>query len=70
MWARPITGWVGDAAWTYAVGEIDEDSQRLLEATEGALWAGIAQARAGNHLSDISRAVADVCRGRAVLGGA
>ena len=50
-------GWVGDAAWTYAVGEIDEESRRLLEATEGALWAGIAQARAGNRLSDISRAV-------------
>jgi methionyl aminopeptidase len=50
-------GWVGDGAWTYAVGEIDEESQRLLEATEGALWAGIAQARAGNRLADISRAV-------------
>jgi len=50
-------GWVGDSAWTYAVGAIDEVSQRLLEATEGALWAGIAQARAGNRLADISAAV-------------
>ena len=31
------------------MGEIDEESQRLLAATEGALWAGIAQARAGNR---------------------
>ncbi len=50
-------GWVGDSAWTYPVGEIDEDSRRLLQATEGALWAGIAEARANRHLADISRAI-------------
>lgn len=50
-------GWVGDSAWTYAVGEVDELSRRLMETTEGSLWAGIAQARAGNHLADISKAV-------------
>ena len=50
-------GWVGDSAWTYAVGSIDAETQALLAATEGSLWAGIAQARAGNVLSDISRAV-------------
>ena len=50
-------GWVGDSAWTYAVGAIDETSQRLLETTEGALWAGIASARSGNRLVDISAAV-------------
>ena len=50
-------GWVGDSAWTYPVGDVDEESLRLLEATEGSLWAGIAAARAGNHLVDISRAV-------------
>ncbi|MDQ1300971.1 MAG: Methionine aminopeptidase [Chloroflexota bacterium] len=50
-------GWVGDSAWTYAVGEIDAASKRLLEATEGGLWAGIAAARAGKRLGDISAAV-------------
>lgn len=50
-------GWVGDSAWTYAVDVIDDVSQRLLEATEGALWAGIAQAKPGNRLGDISKAV-------------
>jgi methionyl aminopeptidase len=50
-------GWVGDSAWTYAVGEVDQESQHLMAATEGSLWAGIAQARAGNYLADISRAV-------------
>jgi methionyl aminopeptidase len=50
-------GWVGDSAWTYAVGEVDGESRRLMEATEAALWAGIAAARGGAFLTDISRAV-------------
>jgi methionyl aminopeptidase len=50
-------GWVGDSAWTYPVGSISAEAQALLDATEGALWAGIDQARAGNHLGDISAAV-------------
>ncbi len=50
-------GWVGDSGWTYAVGPVDDDARRLMEATEGSLWAGIAQARVGNRLDDISRAV-------------
>jgi len=50
-------GWVGDSAWTYAVEPVDELSRRLLEATEGSLWAAIAHAHAGNRLGDISKAV-------------
>jgi methionyl aminopeptidase len=50
-------GWVGDSAWTYPVGEISQEAQALLEATEGALWAGIRAARAGNRLGDISAAI-------------
>jgi methionyl aminopeptidase len=50
-------GWVGDAAWTYPVEAVDEATRRLLKVTEGALWAGIAQARVGNRLSDVSRAI-------------
>jgi methionyl aminopeptidase len=50
-------GWVGDSAWTYPVGEVDAESKALMEATEGSLWAGIAQAKAGNFLADISKAV-------------
>jgi methionyl aminopeptidase len=50
-------GWVGDSAWTYPVDSIDEEASRLLEAGSGSLWAGIAQARAGNYVSDISRAI-------------
>jgi methionyl aminopeptidase len=50
-------GWVGDSAWTYPVETIDDEGTHLLETTAGSLWAGIAQARAGNFLTDISRAI-------------
>ncbi len=50
-------GMVGDGAWTYPVGKISDDVQRLLKTTEEALFAGIAQMKAGNVLDDISSAV-------------
>lgn len=49
-------GWVGDNAWTFAVGEISEDKKRLLAKTEGCMWAAIDAARPGNHLGDIGHA--------------
>ena len=52
-----VNGWVGDNAWTYPVGEVDDEKRRLLEVTERALMAGIAQARPGNHLGDIGHAI-------------
>lgn len=53
-------GMVGDGAWTYPVGKISDEVQRLLKTTEEALFAGISQMRAGNILDDISGAVEDV----------
>ncbi len=50
-------GMVGDSAWTYPVGKVSDDVQRLLKTTEEALFAGISQMRAGNVLDDISGAV-------------
>jgi methionyl aminopeptidase len=50
-------GYHGDAAVTLPVGEIDGEARRLLEVTKEALYAGIAQARAGNHSGDISAAI-------------
>jgi len=50
-------GWYGDAASTFPVGAVKPEAARLLEVTEGALAKAVAQARAGNHLSDISHAV-------------
>lgn len=53
-------GMVGDSAWTYAVGNISEEKQLLMKATEESLFAGIAKMRAGNVLDDISGAIEDV----------
>ena len=55
-------GMVGDGAWTYPVGKVEEDIQRLLKTTEEALFAGIAQMRDGNVLDDISGAIEDVAK--------
>lgn len=52
-----VDGFCGDSAWTYAVGEIEPEVQRLLTTTEESLFQGIEQARVGNRLSDISHAV-------------
>lgn len=52
-----IQGYNGDAATTLAVGTVDDGMQRLLQATEEALYKGIEQAVVGNRLSDISHAV-------------
>ncbi len=52
-----LGGFVGDNATTVAVGMIKFETQRLLDVTERALYAGIAAARAGNRVEDISRAV-------------
>ena len=50
-------GFVGDNTRTVLVGNVAPEVQKLCEVTEGALYAGIAAARAGNRVSDISRAV-------------
>jgi len=50
-------GWVADAAVTVPVGKVSEDAAKLLRTTRASLFEGIAQARAGNRLSDISHAV-------------
>jgi methionyl aminopeptidase len=50
-------GYYGDAARTFAVGEIAAEAQRLLEVTEEALRRAVAQVRPGGRLSDIGHAV-------------
>jgi methionyl aminopeptidase len=52
-----VDGYHGDAALTLPVGRVEPETRRLLEATEGALYAGIAAARAGNRSGDISAAI-------------
>jgi methionyl aminopeptidase len=50
-------GFYGDAAYTFPVGKIESDTERLLRITEEALYKGIEQAREGNRISDISHAI-------------
>ena len=52
-----------DSAATFPVGDIKPEAARLLEVTQEALAAGVAQARAGNHVGDIGYAVQKVAEG-------
>jgi methionyl aminopeptidase len=52
-----LNGWVGDAAITVPVGNVPPVAKRLLATTRDSLFTGLEQARAGNHLGDISHAV-------------
>ena len=50
-------GWVADAAITVPVGDVSPAARKLLDATQAALFEGVAQARTGNRLGDISSAI-------------
>lgn len=52
-----LEGYHADAARTYAVGSQDEETTRLLDATRAALEAGIAAAKPGGRLGDVSAAI-------------
>ncbi|MDR3709985.1 MAG: type I methionyl aminopeptidase [Capsulimonadaceae bacterium] len=52
-----IDGWYGDSAITVPVGEISSAAKNLLTVTQEAMFKGIAQARPGNRIEDISAAV-------------
>ena len=52
-----VEGWHGDAAITVAVGEVPAEVTELMRVTEDSLWAGIAAARKGGRVTDISHAV-------------
>jgi methionyl aminopeptidase len=58
--AVSIDGWVADSARSLIVGTPRADDERLIEATERALAAGIAAARPGGRLGDISAAIGAV----------
>ena len=57
MW---LEGLHADSAATFPVGDIKPETARLLAVTQEALAAGVAQARAGNHVGDIGHAVQQV----------
>jgi methionyl aminopeptidase len=51
---------IADSAYTFGVGAVDAESQRLLDVCQDALAAGIAEARLGNRIGDIANAVQTV----------
>jgi methionyl aminopeptidase len=52
-----LGGAIADSAYTFGIGQVDAESQRLLDVCQDALAAGIAEARLGNRVGDISHAV-------------
>ncbi|HSI71592.1 MAG TPA: type I methionyl aminopeptidase [Fimbriimonas sp.] len=52
-----IEGWHADGAWTYPVGTISTEAQRLLNVSRESLYQGIGKARLGNRIGDIASAV-------------
>lgn len=58
--AASVDGWVADSAVTVQVGTPDAEDQRLIDTVERALVAGIAEARPGNRLGDVSHAIGAV----------
>ena len=59
-----LDGYFGDFAYTFAVGEISDEAQALLDATRESLMLGVAQAGAGRRIGDIGHAVQAHCEGR------
>jgi methionyl aminopeptidase len=57
-----VDGWHGDAARSFVVGNVPPATSELVATTREAMNAGIAAARVGNHLADISGAIEDIAR--------
>lgn len=54
-------GFYGDHAYTFAIGEIPEETQKLLKVTKESLYAGIEQFRVGNRVGDVGYAIQKYC---------
>ncbi|WP_339324831.1 type I methionyl aminopeptidase [Paenibacillus sp. FSL W8-0194] len=50
-------GWIGDSAWSYAVGEVSEEARKLMRVTKECLDLGIEKAVVGNRIGDVMHAV-------------
>jgi methionyl aminopeptidase len=55
-----LDGYIADSAYTFGVGEIEAEEQRLLDVAQEALAAGIAEATVGNRVGDVSHAIQEV----------
>jgi methionyl aminopeptidase len=52
-----LNGWMADSAWSYPVGQISEQAEKLLKVTKECLYIGIDKAVIGNRLGNISHAI-------------
>ena len=50
-------GFYGDHAYTFGVGEIDPENEKLLQVTKESLYKGIAEFKAGNRIGDLAYAI-------------
>lgn len=55
-------GFVGDSAWTYAVGKISEEKKMLLKATEESLFSGLEHMKSNDRLENVAGAIEDVAK--------
>lgn len=63
-----VAGWHGDAAITVPVGPVEPADRELIEVTEQALWHGLAAARLGGRVGDISHAISSHVRSQGDYG--
>jgi len=63
-----VDGWHGDAAITVAVGDVADDVTELMRVTEESLWRGLAAARQGGRVGDISHAIEQFVRSQGTYG--
>lgn len=54
-------GFYGDHAYTFAVGEIDKETEKLLQVTKESLYVGIRELKAGNRVGDVGFAIQNYC---------
>jgi methionyl aminopeptidase len=54
-------GFYGDHAYTFAIGEIDPETEKLLRVTKESLYIGIRQFKAGNRVGDVAHAIQTYC---------
>ena len=57
-------GFYGDHAYTFAVGEIEEETRKLLEVTKQSLYEGIRQLKVGKRIGDVGHAIQKYCEDR------
>lgn len=50
-------GWLADSAWSYAVGQISEEAEKLMKVTKECLYLGIEASVIGNRIGDVSHAI-------------